>query len=140
MPLARALTGVSILIVEDDEDTRELYRLSLTGAGAWVQTASDAESALETLATVRPDVVLCDLHLPGVDGYMLLESVLANPRLVDLPIISISGSHPTVERERALHAGFVRHLSKPSRLLDIVSAVASVVALQSMVASEQAAV
>lgn len=123
-----SLNGVSILIVEDDPDTLDLYQRSLRAAGATVRTASTAEGALATLATWHPQIVLCDLHLPGIDGYDLLHDVLANPAWIDIRIISISGSHPAIERERSLHAGFAEHLTKPTKLKDIVGAIACLAA------------
>ncbi len=125
---ADALHDVSILVVEDDLDTCELYERALRAVGATVRTANRVASALALLATARPDVVLCDLHLPDVDGYALLREVLADPELAGIPIIAISGSHPELERERALEAGFARHLAKPSKLREIVTAVADLAA------------
>jgi len=125
---ADALHDVSILVVEDDLDTCDLYERALRAAGATVRTANRVASALALLATARPDVVLCDLHLPDVDGYALLREVLADPELAGIPIIAISGSHPELERERALEAGFARHLAKPSKLREIVTAVADLAA------------
>lgn len=125
---ANALHEISILVVEDDLDTCQLYERALTAAGATVRTASSVGAALSLLAGSRPDVVLCDLHLPEVDGYELLKEVLADPMLAGIPVIAISGSHPDLERERALEAGFALHLSKPSKLREIVRAVADLAA------------
>lgn len=124
MPLADALHDVSILVVEDDLDTCELYERALRAAGATVRSANSVHTALALLTASRPDVVLCDLHLPKVDGYELLKKVLADPALAGIPIISISGGHPEIERDRALEAGFAKHLVKPSKLHEIVTAVA----------------
>lgn len=123
-----ALRDVSILVVEDDLDTCLLYERALTSAGATVRTANSAATALALLVASAPDVVLCDLHLPEVDGYMLLEQVLADPTLAGIPIIAISGSHPELEHDRALAAGFAKHLPKPSKLHEIVTAVADLAA------------
>lgn len=139
MELATALARVSILIVEDDPDTRDLYKVMLRNTGAAVRTASTAEAALLVLDTWRPDVVLCDLHLPGYDGYHLLEHVQANPAHCDIPMISISGSHPSIEQERSVRAGFAEHLVKPSKIHDIVAAVARVLATKSVPVAEAAA-
>ena len=126
MRMAGALNRVSVLVVEDDPDTLEIFSLSLGAVGAQVRSVMSAEAALVMLATWRPDIVLCDLHLPGVDGYSLIEHVHADARLRTIPMISISGSHPDIEHERSRLAGFAKHLAKPSKLADIVIAVASV--------------
>lgn len=123
------LRGTSVLVLEDDRDTLELFGASLSKLGADVRCASSADAALAILATWRPHAILCDLHLPGVDGYGFLERVRALPHLRDIPVIAVSASHPELERGRAVHAGFDRHVAKPARLAEIVAAVASVVAL-----------
>jgi CheY-like chemotaxis protein len=120
-----SLAGVSLLLLEDDRDTRELFARSLTKAGADVRTADTAERALEILESWRPTAVICDLHLPDVDGYGFLRSVRDRNELADLPMIAISASHPSVEK--AIEAGFVAHLTKPSKLSDIIAAVSKVV-------------
>jgi CheY-like chemotaxis protein len=130
MRMAGALNHVSVLIVEDDPDTLEIFTLSLGAVGAEVRTATSGEAALALLATWQPDIVLCDLHLPGVDGYTFIEHVRADARLRTVPMISISGSHPDIEHERSRRAGFANHLSKPSKLADIVVAVANAHAAQ----------
>lgn len=125
---ADALHEISILVVEDDVDTCVLYERALTAAGASVRTANSVEAAMKVLGEFRPNVVLCDLQLPEVDGYALLKEVRADPALAGIPIIAISGSHPELERERALEAGFAMHLPKPSKLREIVTAVAELAA------------
>lgn len=126
MRLAGALNRVAVLVVEDDPDTLEIFTLSLGAVGAEVKSVSSAEAALALLATWKPDIILSDLHLPGCDGYSLIEHVHGDARYSAIPMISISGSHPELEGERSKQAGFARHLTKPSKLADIVRAVASV--------------
>jgi len=123
----RPLEGVSILVVDDDRDVLELYQRLARTAGACVVTATNVAFALDVLADWRPDAIVCDLHLPGIDGYGLIERVRADARLADLPVISISASHPDVEREHSRTAGFTTHLAKPTRFVDIISTVASVI-------------
>ena len=120
-----SLAGVSLLLLEDDRDTRELFARSLTKAGADVRTAESAERALEILESWRPTAVICDLHLPEVDGYGFLRRVRDREALANLPLIAISASHPNVEK--AVDAGFAAHLTKPSKLSDIIAAVTKVV-------------
>ena len=89
---------------------------------------NDVDAALRLLADARADVVLCDLHLPEVDGYAFMKGVLDDPSLAGIPIIAISGSHPALERDRALEAGFAKHLAKPTKLREIMTAVAALAA------------
>ena len=122
------LAGVSLLVLEDDRDTRELFANSLTKLGAHVRSAASAEAALQILETWTPDAILCDLHMPDVDGYAFLERGRAFEHLDKVPRIAISASHPSVERQKALDAGFATHLTKPSKLSDIIGAVNLLVA------------
>lgn len=126
--MQRMLDGVAVLVVDDEPDTLDLFATSLSRLGADVRSARTVEEALAILGAWRPDAVLCDLHLPGEDGYSLIERVHANPAWKDLPLIAISGSHPTIERAKSLSAGFAEHLAKPTRIRDIVQAVSAVVA------------
>jgi CheY-like chemotaxis protein len=126
--MERSLEGMSVLCVDDDPDALELFATTLARLGAEVKSASTVEAAMQILATWKPDAVLCDLHLPDEDGYDLLHRVRANPALADLPLIAISGSHPDLEREKSLAAGFADHLVKPTRIRDIVTVVSQVVA------------
>lgn len=123
----RELDGLEILVVDDDPDVLDLYERLARAAGAHVTTASDVTAALALLDGWRPDAIVCDLHLPGIDGYGLIERVRADARLHDLPVISISASHPDLEREHSRTAGFTTHLAKPTRFVDIIKTVASVV-------------
>lgn len=119
-----SLAGVSLLLLEDDHDTRDLFARSLTKAGADVRTAATAEQALQILESWRPTAVICDLHMPDVDGYGFLKRVRGQAQLADLPLIAITASHPAVEK--ALAAGFAAHLTKPTKLQDVIAAVSTV--------------
>ena len=118
-----SLQGTSVLIVDDDLETLSIYVQSLERIGAKVSGVTDAAGALSILETWHPDVVLCDLHLPVVDGYTLLARLRERRELDDIPVIAISGSHPTLEAERCKVAGFRDHLVKPVRLAAIISAI-----------------
>lgn len=127
MQVSIALRSVSLLVVEDDPDTLALYVASIGAAGGVVHGTRDAGEALEFLARWRPDAVLCDLHLPGVDGYDLLSLIRARPELHDVPVVAISGSHPDLERPRSITAGFAGYLVKPARLAEIVGSITRLV-------------
>lgn len=118
-----SLQGTAVLVVDDDAETLSLYVQTFERLGATVRAAPNAERALAVLEAWRPDVMLCDLHLPNVDGYMLLVQVRERDDLQDVPVIAISGSDPTLERERCRLAGFRAYLTKPVRLEAIVSTI-----------------
>src|SRR5205814_2189591 len=69
----RILRGVRVLIVDDNADVRELITAVLEASGAEVATADSADHALQAVRTQRPDVLLCDLHMPGVDGFEFIH-------------------------------------------------------------------
>jgi CheY-like chemotaxis protein len=122
------LENLSILVVEDDRDTRELFAGSLRKLGGDVRTASTAATALEILTGWRPDAILCDLHLPDADGYEFLASLRATADQPTAPVIAISASHPVIERQRALEAGFADYVVKPTRLAEIAAVITRIAA------------
>jgi CheY-like chemotaxis protein len=102
---------VRVLLVDDDEDTRELFALALAEAGAEVRTAVDATEAMRTIVQWRPSIVLSDLSMPTTDGFMLLRDI----RLAHgpIPAVAVSGLGSPRDREAALAAGFQAHVTKP---------------------------
>lgn len=115
------MKGISVLVLDDDRDTNMLFATTLTRRGANVRTAVSAAEALAILQTWRPDVILCDLHLPDVDGYGFLAQVRASSTFDDIPLIAISASHPDLLAPH--HAGFADRLQKPAKLKDVIDAI-----------------
>jgi signal transduction histidine kinase/CheY-like chemotaxis protein len=110
----RRLAGVSVLVVDDDQDTRELLVSVLEAAGAAVHAAPTASEALATGIQVTPDAIVSDIAMPGQDGYSLMRELdvalgPAAPR-VRVALTAFAGER---DRERALDAGYQRHLAKP---------------------------
>lgn len=122
-----SLAGCRALVVDDDEDTRELMAMILTKAGAIVQTASSVPEALRHLDASRPDVLLADICMPGADGYALIREVRRREAQTGqhLPASAITAYAGRRDRERALAAGFDRHVAKPISPSAIVEAVRS---------------
>lgn len=122
------LAGISILVLEDDADTLDLFVGTLRKLGADARAATTAAGALDLAARWRPDAVLCDLHLPEVDGYAFLARMrqLGGRRFV--PVIAVSASHPAIERDKAIAAGFADYLVKPTRIGDVVAAITRAIA------------
>jgi CheY-like chemotaxis protein len=118
------LAGVHILVVEDHDDSRDLWERVLRYAGALVTAARSARQALELCATVRPDVVVTDLAMPEDDGVWLAEELRA--RGEQMPLIAVSG-YSAVFGARLRAAPFKLVLQKPIDPWRLVEAVASVV-------------
>lgn len=109
------LSGRSVLVVEDDPDTRELLRRILEAEAARVETAASGAEALAALARATPDALVCDIGMPGEDGYTVLRRLRARYERNHgaLPAIALTAYASPADRERALAAGFQRHLAKP---------------------------
>jgi CheY-like chemotaxis protein len=101
-----------ILLVEDHDDTRQMYAEFLTESFDVLQ-AGDGVQALELIRTRRPDLVITDLSLPGIDGFELIARMRQDPALVDIPIICLSGFGGHAHERRAAEAGCNRVLQKP---------------------------
>lgn len=122
--MATALRGLDVLLVEDETDTRELLHAILEGAGARVTALDSAAAADAALASHRFAVLVCDIAMPGEDGYALVRRLRS--RGERLPAVSVTALARPEDRERALQAGFDRHLSKPVDPPVLVAAVAEV--------------
>ncbi|MDQ2920414.1 MAG: CHASE domain-containing protein [Acidobacteriota bacterium] len=118
------LSGLHILIVDDDRDTLDLLSAALTQRSARVTTASSADEAIRALKFFRPDVLISDIAMPGEDGYELIQKVIALDVVPRIPAIAITAYAKQEDKERALAAGFQRYLAKPVELGEFISAVA----------------
>ncbi len=126
------LAGVRVLVVEDDEDSRELLTGVLEDAGAEVEAASHADAALAALERFRPDVLVSDIGLPGEDGYALIRRVraLGVDRGGSVPAIALTGFADLEDSRRAITAGFQVHVAKPIDPALLTHAVANVVGME----------
>jgi PAS domain S-box-containing protein len=113
-PAPLVLDGIRVLAVDDEADTRELIATVLRQAGAHVVVAASVDEALRALARARPDVVLCDIAMPGRDGYDLLREAKRRPELVGhAPFVALTAHAQDHERRRSLAEGFSVHVAKP---------------------------
>ena len=109
------LHGLSILIVEDDDDARELMQAVLEQRGAQVCAADSVCRAFELLETIAPDVIVSDIAMPDEDGFSLARRLRELPEDAGgrTPIVAVSAYAGASDRVRALAAGFDRYLHKP---------------------------
>ncbi len=130
------LAGRTVLLVEDDQDSRELLADGLRHKGAVVESTETAEQALAVLAHRRPDVLISDLDLPGIDGVQLLYQVRLRPELRDLPAIALTGHAGESHRTAAFVAGFSKHLLKPVKVGELATAILAVAGRPALVTAE----
>jgi two-component system cell cycle response regulator DivK len=107
------MTGVTILVVEDNEKNLKLVRDVLQYAGFDVVAASSAEQGVAMAMERPPDLVLMDLQLPGMDGTAALRELRGSPRTRSVPVVAVTAFAMKDDRERALNAGFDGYLEKP---------------------------
>jgi len=124
-----SLSGLKLMIVDDEADARELIEDILRGAGASVVGAASAREAMLKFATSQPDVLLSDIGMPGENGYDLVRQVRALPIESGggVPAIALTAFARPEDRSRALAAGFQMHLAKPVERAELLSAVTSLV-------------
>jgi PAS domain S-box-containing protein len=126
--ITRELAGLTVLVVDDQPDARELIKRVLEDCSAGVLTAASAEEALAVVASSRPQVLITDIGMPGTDGYELLRQVreLGPSRGGRVPAIALTAFARSEDRTRALRAGFQVHVAKPVDPSELVATVAAV--------------
>ena len=102
-----------ILVVEDQEDNRRIMRDLLTSAGYEVMEAVTGEEGVAAAETHRPDLILMDIQLPGLDGYEATRQIKANPGLQHIPIIVVTSYALSGDDVKAFEAGCDDYVSKP---------------------------
>ena len=115
-----------ILIIEDNQDAADMLATYLQFAGHEVRVAHDGPSGLRIAFELLPTVVLCDIGLPGMDGYQVAQCVRAAPPLAQCVLIAVTGYGELAARERARLAGFTHHLTKPTDPALLAELIASV--------------
>lgn len=105
--------AASILVVDDNPTNLKLTAFLLKAEGHEVHTAEDGDKALRLLETLRPDLILMDVQLPGIDGLEVTRRLKANPRLSEVPVIALTAYAMKDDDKRALEAGCTGYISKP---------------------------
>lgn len=120
-----SLKGLHLLLVEDDEDSREMLKIMFEQYDMKIAAVASAAEALEAIRQIQPDVLISDVGLPGVDGYELIRKIrlLSPEQGGTVPAVALTGYASLQDRARALDSGYQEHLSKPvdiDRLLELV--------------------
>ena len=123
------LRGMKVLVVDDEQDTREFVRTVLEKSGANVMTSFSVPHAMDIFERHRPDCVICDIGMPDEDGYSFIQKVRALPRHMggETPVAALTAYARDEDRLRILRSGFRAYILKPVEPGDLVVAVAGMV-------------
>jgi PAS domain S-box-containing protein len=123
-----SISGVRVLLVDDDADGRELVEEMLAQGDAEMRAAGSAAAALAILDEWRPDALISDIGMPGEDGYALIEKLRKRERERGerrIPAIALTAYARVEDRLRALSAGYQAHVSKPVEMTELLTVIAS---------------
>jgi len=115
----------NILLIEDNDDGREMMAMMLSCYGYEVQSAADGLQGIEAALSYRPDVALVDIGLPGIDGYEVARRLRANSDTSAIRLIALTGYGLAEDQRRVLEAGFNMHLVKPVDIESLMKAIGS---------------
>jgi DNA-binding response OmpR family regulator len=103
----------SVLVIDDEAPIRLLCRVNLEAEGMTVLEAGDGPSGLEVAGAERPDVILLDVMMPGLDGWAVASALLENPDMAEIPIIFLTARAEFRDRARGLDIGGIDYITKP---------------------------
>ncbi|MEH2277341.1 MAG: PAS domain S-box protein [Nostoc sp.] len=123
------LNGVKVLLVDDERDTRELIAFILEQSGAVVTQAASAVEALQVMPEFQPNLLLSDIGMAEVDGYMLIRQIRAmSPEMGGtIPAIALTAYAAEVDYQQAIAAGFEQHITKPVEPAKLIRAIANLI-------------
>jgi CheY-like chemotaxis protein len=128
--LTGVLTGLRVLVVEDDADARELVTTILEDAGAEVESAPSAAMGFDAVRRFHPQLLVSDIGMPDEDGYSLIRRVraLGEDEGGAIPSIALTAYTRREDRDKAIGAGFTLHMGKPVSPLALITAVRALAA------------
>ncbi len=121
--LTSDLKGLHILMVDDEQDSRELVAFVLEEAGAMITSVASADEALKAIERFTPDLVVSDIGMPETDGYSLIQQIRAQLPASQVPAVALTAYAGELDRAAAIASGFQQHIPKPVNPEQLVSAV-----------------
>jgi CheY-like chemotaxis protein len=109
----KCMSNKNVMVVEDNEKNRKLMRVILKAKGYTVTEASTGEEALNILKNQKPDIILMDIQLPGIDGITLAKQIKGNTITKDIPIIAVTAYAMKGDKQKILECGCDDYVSKP---------------------------
>jgi PAS domain S-box-containing protein len=123
---ASAKLGVRVLVVDDNHDAAEVLCMLLQSIGAKVEAVDSGPAALAAIPDYRPNVILMDIGMPGMDGNEVARRIRQQPELNDIKLIALTGWGQEEDRRRSKESGFDHHLTKPVNFRDLADLIASI--------------
>ncbi|MGF1589718.1 MAG: PAS domain-containing protein [Pleurocapsa sp.] len=120
-------SGVKILVVEDEVDSRDILTLVLEQEGAAVTPVTSAQEAIEVFNQSPFDLMISDIGMPEMDGYNLLSQIRALPQGKNLAAIALTAYAGEIDRQRSLDAGFQEHIAKPINITELITAIVQLI-------------
>ncbi|RMF89533.1 MAG: response regulator [Methanobacteriota archaeon] len=116
--------GKKILLVDDEPEIRTLYKKMLEKEGYTVSTAKDGRDALEKVAADRPDLIILDIMMPGMDGWEVSKKIKTDLATKDIPVVILSVKAGITEKVKSIEESLAeRHLGKPVGRSELISTV-----------------
>lgn len=115
-----------MLVVDDNADTVLSFTMLLKASGHDVRAAHDGPTAVQVALDYRPDIVLLDIGLPGLNGYEVAKRIRQQPDFKNVVLVALTGYGQDSDRQNSLQAGFDHHLVKPARLAQLQKILATV--------------
>jgi len=113
---------LNVLVIEDDEYSRDALAHLLAAEGYGAESADDGESGYARAKELHPDIIVLDLSLPGIDGRRVIEMIRRDPALNSTPILVVTG-HSDTEAQQAVELGADAYLTKPVEFDDLIGAI-----------------
>lgn len=126
---------LKVLVIEDDIRWRTWVEANLESAGHAVHTATDGVAGLEMVGPLRPDIILCDIEMPRLTGFEVLEALRAQPRFSETPLIFLTSRSARVDQRRGMALGADDYLTKPFSREELLSSIAGALARREVLAS-----
>jgi DNA-binding response OmpR family regulator len=117
-----------VLVIDDEAAIRLLCRVNLEAERMEVEEAADGVAGLEQARDTRPDVILLDVMMPGLDGWQVAEELVADERTRDIPIVFLTARADFRDRERGLEAGGIAYLTKPFNPVELAALIEDLLA------------
>ncbi len=107
------LSNWKVVVIDDDPASLEIAATLLANFGAEVFEAIDGEEGLERIRSIRPRFVVCDLDMPRIDGWEVIQALKDDRELADIPVVALTAHSMIGDRQKAIAAGFHNYLTKP---------------------------